>query len=92
MWGAVVKFDNQPCLPSLEDSQVPVRTDVIGHWLLDAEKHAGQPKLNGAVWHGYRRGWADHQTLLKCYQQADDETLLEVMTGERKRDKGEGAA
>jgi hypothetical protein len=29
-------------------------------------------------------GWKDTETLLTCYQQADTETLLEVMSEERK--------
>jgi hypothetical protein len=33
-------------------------------------------------------GWQDTETLLKCYQQPDNETLLAVMSEERKvRDK-----
>jgi hypothetical protein len=55
------------------------------------------PKLDGTLWHGYRRKWAterkpypetdvmaagawiDRATSHNCYQQADEETILQVM-------------
>jgi hypothetical protein len=60
------------------------------------------PKLDGSLWHAYRRGWAtarkdlplkdvaavggwkDIQTLVNCYQQADDDTMLLVMSHPKK--------
>lgn len=71
-------------------------------WLEVAEKKAGLPKLDGALWHAYRRGWAssrkhmpvsdvaavggwkDIGTLLKCYTQADSDTMLAVMESPKK--------
>ena len=84
------------------DRDVPVRRDVFGRWLLVAEAKAELPKLNGSLWHAYRRGWAtarkdlsltdvaaaggwsDPATLLKCYQDADNETMEMVMSHPRK--------
>jgi hypothetical protein len=31
---------------------------VLDHWLRDAENKAKLPKLNGGLWHPYRRAWA----------------------------------
>ena len=63
---------------------------------------AGLEKLDGALWHAYRRGWArsrkhlpvadvaavggwgDIGTLLKCYTQADSDTMLAVMESPKK--------
>jgi len=88
--------------PSDSDATVPVRTDVFSTWLRQAEKKAELPKLDGSLWHAYRRGWAtsrkhlptadvaaaggwsDVTTLIRCYQQADDDTLLRVMNEPRK--------
>ncbi|MBA3404283.1 MAG: hypothetical protein H0U13_06340 [Gemmatimonadaceae bacterium] len=76
--------------------------DAFGHWLAEAEQHAKLPKLDGSLWHAYRRawatsrkglsvkdvahagGWSDTSTLISCYQQADNETLLEVMSHPKK--------
>jgi hypothetical protein len=67
-----------------------------------AEEKARLPKLDGSLWHAYRRAWAtsrkdlpvvdvaaaggwnDIGTLMKCYQQADQHTLLEVMSHSKK--------
>ena len=76
--------------------------DAVRHrGLRDAKGKAGLPKLDGPLWHAYRRswatsrkglpvvdvaaagGWSDVSTLLKCYQQADKETLLEVTSHSR---------
>ena len=83
-------------------SAIAVGRDALGHWLRDAESKASLPKLDGSLWHAYRRswatsrknlpvvdfaaagGWSDVSTLLNCYQQADKETLLEVMSHSRK--------
>jgi integrase len=84
--------------PRHSDPTQPLSRDSFGHWLRDAEAKAGLPKLDGSLWHAYRRswatsrkslpvvdvaaagGWSDVSTLLNCYQQADKETLLEVMS------------
>jgi integrase len=44
--------------PSHEKADVPVSRDKFGEWLQVAEKKAGLPKLDGSLWHAYRRGWA----------------------------------
>jgi integrase len=88
--------------PSETDPWVAIRADVLSKWLLAAEKKAKLPKLNGSLWHAYRRGWAtarkdlpisdvafaggwsDATTLVRCYQQPDEATLLRVMSEPRK--------
>jgi integrase len=88
--------------PSESDPSVPIRADVFSKWLLAAEEKAELPKLNGSLWHAYRRGWAtarkdlpisdvafaggwsDATTLVRCYQQPDEATLLRVMSEPRK--------
>jgi integrase len=90
------------CFAAESDPETPVRADVLKHWLRAAEKVAGLPKLNGGLWHAYRRkwaterkhlpivdvaaagGWRDTETLLRCYQQPTNDTLLAVMSEERK--------
>jgi len=44
--------------PSHSEANVPVIKDVFSEWLRAAEKKAGLPKLDGSLWHAYRRGWA----------------------------------
>ena len=88
--------------PSHADPTRAVSRDSFGHWLADAERRAKLPKLDGSLWHAYRRawattrkhlpvvdvaaagGWSDVSTLLKCYQHADHDTLLEVMSHSKK--------
>ena len=88
--------------PSHSDANVPVCKDVFSVLLRAAEEKAEQPKLDGSLWHAYRRGWAtsrkhlptadvaaaggwsDVTTLIRCYQQADDDTVLRVMNEPRK--------
>ena len=43
--------------PSPKDDQQPIRRDLAARWVLAAEKLAGLPKLQGGVWHPYRRLW-----------------------------------
>jgi integrase len=87
--------------PSDTDRRQPVRRDVFAKWLQQAERKADLPKLDGSLWHAYRRGWAtsrkglptadvaaaggwsDVGTLLRCYQQPDDATMLAVMSHDR---------
>jgi integrase len=96
--------------PSDTDRAQPVRRDVFAKWLQQAERKAGLPKLDGSLWHAYRRGWAtsrkglptadvaaaggwsDVGTLLRCYQQPDDATMLAVMShGQRPQEQRRGA-
>jgi integrase len=88
--------------PSSMNPLLPVTRDSFGHWLAAAKKKAKLPKLDGSLWHAYRRAWAtsrknlsvvdvaaaggwnDIGTLMKCYQQADEHTLLEVMSHSKK--------
>jgi integrase len=80
----------------------PMDRHLFDKWLSVAERQAKLPKLDGGLWHPYRRkwaterkghslrdvaaagGWKDTDTLLQCYQQPDTETLLAVMSEERK--------
>lgn len=88
--------------PSDLDPHTPMRKDVLSNLLKSVEKKANLPKLDGSLWHAYRRAWATSRkdlpaadvaaaggwssltTLLKCYQQADHETMLSVMSHPRK--------
>jgi Integrase len=88
--------------PSRSEPNRPVSRDSFGHLLADAERRGNLPKLDGSLWHAYRRawattrkhlpvvdvaaagGWSDVGTLMKCYQHADYETLLEVMSSSKK--------
>jgi integrase len=81
-----------------ESGREPWPRDLFDQALRVAEKKAGLPKLDGTLWHGYRRkwaterkpfpeadvmaagGWKDASTLRNCYQQADEATVLAVMT------------
>lgn len=83
--------------------------DQFYKWLLVAEQAAGLKKLDGSLWHAYRRkwatermhlpikavadagGWKDAMTLIKCYQQTDEATLLAVMAEPRKLSEAVGA-
>lgn len=80
----------------------PMDRHLFDKWLRIAEADAELPKLEGGLWHPYRRawatarkhlslkdvaaagGWKDYDTLLKCYQHPDEETLLQVTSEERK--------
>lgn len=44
--------------PSPETDDVPLSRRLATRWLLDAETAAELPKLQGGVWHPYRRAWA----------------------------------
>ena len=88
--------------PSESDPEIPIRRDVLAKWLQQAERRAGLKKLDGSLWHAYRRawatsrkelptadvaaagGWSDVATLLRCYQQPDEATMLSVMSHPRK--------
>ena len=88
--------------PSEKNRDEPVDRHELRTWLELAEKHAKLPKLEGSLWHAYRRawatsrkhlpvsdvaqpgGWKDLSTLLRCYTQADNHTMLAVMSEPRK--------
>jgi hypothetical protein len=44
--------------PSHSDPSKPLTRDAFGHWLRKAEELAELPKLDGSLWHAYRRGQA----------------------------------
>jgi integrase len=44
--------------PSKRRSDTPVSRHTFGWWLRIAEKRAQLPKLEGGLWHPYRRKWA----------------------------------
>lgn len=44
--------------PAEENHQEAIRRDVAARWLLKAKKLAKLPKINGGVFHPYRRLWA----------------------------------
>ncbi len=80
----------------------PMDRYLFDKWLTVAEIEPKLPKLDGGLWHPYRRkwaterkhhslkdvaaagGWKDVETLLTCYQQADNETMLAVVGEPRK--------
>ena len=92
-----------PLFPSTKRPDLPMRPEMLTQWLATAERAGKVPKLEGGLWHPYRRkwasermhfplkavadagGWKDTATLLTCYQQSDDATLLAVMGAENKR-------
>lgn len=80
---------------------------LFDKWLSHAERVAKLPKLDGSLWHAYRRkwaterkqsnpkdvaaagGWKDVATLLEVYQQADEQSVLAVMSEPKKlRERG----
>lgn len=88
--------------PSRRDAGRPVPREVFQQGLAAAEGHARLAKLDGGLWHAYRRKWASErkhlplvdvaaaggwkgtQTLVTCYQHADRDTMLAVMSEPRK--------
>jgi len=44
--------------PSHANPEVAVSRDKFGDWLEAAENKAGLTKLDGSLWHAYRRAWA----------------------------------
>jgi hypothetical protein len=85
--------------PSPTDPAQPITKDRASTWLIEAEALAELPKLEGGIWHPYRRkwatvrkhlpltdvaaagGWKSTETLLRCYQQPDEATMLRVVLG-----------
>ena len=44
--------------PAPKDPSKSLRYELASHWLMEAEKLAGVPKQDRALWHAYRRKWA----------------------------------
>ena len=44
--------------PSPRNPRRPVSKDLVSGWLERAEAMARLPKLDGSLWHAYRRKWA----------------------------------
>ncbi len=44
--------------PSPRNPRKAISKDLASDWLERAEQLAGLPKLDGSLWHAYRRGWA----------------------------------
>ena len=83
--------------PAPRDPSKSVDRHLAAKWLRTAEKLAGLEKLDGGLWHTYRRkwaterkhlpdadvaaagGWTNSNTLRLVYQQADQETMLQVV-------------
>jgi integrase len=88
--------------PSQHNPELPVDRRWLARQLEEAEQTAGLDKLDGALFHAYRRswatsrkhlpvadvaaagGWSDVTTLIRVYQQPDEDTLLAVMSEPRK--------
>jgi hypothetical protein len=88
--------------PLVADRDVAMSGDKFSSLLERAERHAKLPKLEGGLWHAYRRKWVterkhwplkdvlvalgskDLKTLVTCYLQADDDTILAVMSEPKK--------
>ncbi len=66
--------------PSEQDSSVPLRRDVFGKWLLAAEKRAGLAKLDGSLWHAFRRAWASARKDLSPHRKSMERTGIEPAT------------
>jgi integrase len=95
--------------PAEKDAEQPMGRDQFDKFLRIAEAKAELPKLDGGLWHPYRRGWATAKkhlpladvasaggwngvdTLLRCYQQPDNETILAVMSDTREVQMWRGA-
>lgn len=50
--------------PSAANPSAPITKDLAGQWLVRAEQLAGLPKLDGGLWHPYRRKWATERKTL----------------------------
>ncbi len=67
--GVRARWPESPYLfPSPRNPAHPVSKDLASDWLEKAETLAKLPKLDGSLWHAYRRGWA---TARKHYPAAD---------------------
>jgi hypothetical protein len=54
---AVIDRNTEYLFPSPCDPEKPVSKDLARDWLLRAERLAKVRKLDGSLWHAYRRGW-----------------------------------
>ena len=88
--------------PSKHNPDVPVDRRWLARQLEVAEDTAELEKLEGTLFHSYRRswanarkhlsvvdvaaagGWSDPGTLLRIYQQPDEDTILAVMSEPKK--------
>lgn len=52
------RLGDAPLFPAEENHEEAIRRDMAARWLLQAEKLAKLPKINGGVFHPYRRLWA----------------------------------
>ena len=68
--------------PGERKPEQPMDRHLFDRWLAEAERSAGLPKLDGALWHAYRRKWATERKHLPLKDVAaaggwvDIETLL----------------
>ncbi len=96
-----------PVFPAAKSKDGIMDRHLFDRWLTEAEDAAKLAKLDGSLWHAYRRkwaterkhlnpkdvaaagGWKDIATLLEVYQQADEKSVLAVMSDPRKlHDRG----
>ena len=57
--GTRARWPDSPWLfPSPRNASQHIRKELARDWLQLAESLAGLPKLDGSLWHAYRRGWA----------------------------------
>jgi integrase len=57
--GTRARWKDSPWLfPSPRNASRSVSKDLASDWLERAEEKAKLPKLDGSLWHAYRRGWA----------------------------------
>lgn len=47
-----------PIFPAAKDPSSPISIDRAREWLIEGERLAGLKKMDGSLWHAYRRGWA----------------------------------
>ena len=70
--------------PAVKSASAAMDRHLFDKWLSTAEKKAGLPKLDGSLWHAYRRKWAIERKGLPLKDVAaaggwkDVSTLLEV--------------
>jgi len=50
-----------PMFPRAGDPSRPIPTGMLSQWLLEAEHAGGVEKLDGSLWHAYRRKWASER-------------------------------